>query len=426
MYPRNLLISLREAIADTPVVLVNGARQTGKSTLVQALIGDGFDARYVTCDDATVLAAARSSPADFLAGFNGPVIVDEVQRAPELFVALKAAVDRDRRPGRFLLTGSADVLMLPAVSESLAGRMEVLTLWPLSQGEIAGVREGFIDALFSRELPAYPGSRLTRDELIGRMLAGGFPEVTSRASMRRRRAWFGSYVTTILQRDVRDITNIEGLADLPRLLALIAARTGSLLNFAELSRSSAIAQSTLKRYMTLLEMTFLVQPLHAWSGNLGKRLIKAPKVMLSDLGLAAFLLGLDPGAEDGDLGTVLGPLFESFVAMEVRKQVAWSTVQPRLYHYRAATNQEVDLVMEDARGRIVAVEVKARSSVDEDDFRHLKFVADQLGKRFLQGVVLYTGQEALSFGANLIALPVGALWELGAMAANDEAEVAGG
>lgn len=424
MYPRNLLLPLREAVGDTPVVLVNGARQVGKSTLVQAL-ADSFDARYLTLDDATVLAAARAAPAEFLAGLSGSVIIDEVQRAPELFIALKAAVDRDRRPGRFLLTGSANVLMLPSVSESLAGRMEVLTLWPLSQGELAGTREGFIDALFSRELPAFPGSATTREDLVGRVLAGGFPEAIARTSVRRRRAWFGSYVTTILQRDVRDIANIEGLSDLPRLLALLAARAGGLLNFAELSRSAGIAQSTLKRYMTLLEMTFLISPLHAWSGNFGKRLIKAPKLMLTDTGLTAYLLGIDAAPGETESGTILGSMFENFVAAELRKQIGWSEVQPRLYHYRTATNQEVDFLLEDSRGRVTAIEVKAKGSVSEHDFRHLKHLSELLGKRFIHGVVLYTGSEAVSFGTSLTALPMSALWELGAKPSGHGAEVPG-
>jgi len=413
MYPRNLLSCVREAVADTPVVLVNGARQTGKSTLVQSLADNGFDGRYLTLDDATALAAARSAPEEFIAGLDGPVILDEVQRAPELFIALKAAIDRARRPGRFLLTGSADVLMLPAVSESLAGRMEVLTLWPLSQGEIESVREGFVDALFAGSLPPYGGTGIDRAGLAGRVLAGGFPEAVARSSPRRRRAWFGSYVTTILQRDIRDIANIEGLSDLPRLLALLAARVGSLLNFAELSRSSGIAQSTLKRYMTLLEMTFLVQTIPAWSGNLGKRLTKSPKLMLTDTGLATYLLGLDDAAE-GDMGTVFGALLENFVAMEIRKQCAWSNVQPRLYHFRTQADQEVDLVLEDARGRVAAVEIKASGSVSERDFRHILTLSQLLGKRFMHGVVLYTGSEAVSFGAHLTALPVSALWELNA------------
>ncbi|HEX8691778.1 MAG TPA: ATP-binding protein, partial [Longimicrobium sp.] len=325
------------------MVLLNGARQVGKSTLVQSLDSDAFSARYLTLDDASVLSAARTATEDFVAGLDGSTILDEVQRAPELFVALKAAVDRERRAGRFLLTGSADVLMLPRVSESLAGRMEVLTLWPLSQGEIEGAREGFVDALFSGGALTLPAdAAIGRDELARRVVSGGYPEVLARDAARRRRAWFGSYITTILQRDVRDIANIDGLAELPRLLALLAARTGTLLNFSELSRSSTLPQSTLKRYMALLEMTFLVGTVPAWSGNLGKRLTKSPKVLLCDTGLAAYLLGLDgPGGPDAL--SAFGGLLESFVAMEVRKQLAWSHAQPRLYHFRTQADQEVDL-----------------------------------------------------------------------------------
>jgi predicted AAA+ superfamily ATPase len=414
MYSRHLLASLREALADTPVVLLNGARQTGKSTLVRQLAADEFPARYLTLDDATVLSAAQTAAEDFVAGLGGPVVLDEVQRAPELFLALKAAVDRERRPGRFLLTGSADVMMLPRVAESLAGRIEVLTLWPLSQGEIEGVREGFVDALFSGragKLPAVAG--LARDELVARVLAGGYPEVLARPAGRRRRAWFGSYVTSILQRDVRDIANIEGLAELPRLLALLAARTSALLNASELSRGSGIPLSTLKRYLALLEATFLVQPLPAWSGNLGKRLTKSPKLLLTDTGLAAYLLGLD-AAQSDDLPSLFGSLLENFVAMEVRKQAAWSETQPRLYHFRVQGEQELDLLMEDARGRIVGIEVKARGSVDDRDFRHLRHLASILGRRFVAGVVLYGGAETISFGANLFAMPVSAVWRLDA------------
>lgn len=418
MYPRNLLACVREALEDTPVVLVNGARQTGKSTLAQALTSDEFPARYLTLDDASVLSAALTAPEDFLAGLTGQTILDEVQRAPELLVALKAAVDRQRTAGRFLLTGSADVLMLPRVSESLAGRIEVLTLWPLSQGEIEGVREGFIDRLFSPvPLEQPPGAVLDRDELAARMNAGGYPEALARPTPRRRRAWFDSYVSTLLQRDVRDIANIDRLADLPRLLALLATRVGSLLNFAELSRSSGIAQSTLKRYMALLEMTFVIGFLPAWSGNLGKRLTKAPKLILSDTGLAASLLGLDEAAPPDS--PLFGQLLENFVAMEVRKQVAWSERRPRIYHFRSQTNQEVDLLLEDAAGRVVAIEVKASGRVREREFRGLRYLREELGKRFVRGIVLYTGSETISFGPDLQALPMASLWRLDARPALD-------
>jgi len=413
MLQRNLTSSLLEALSDSPVVLLNGARQTGKSTLTRTLASGEHPARYLTLDDATVLAAARSAPEDFLSALDGPAVIDEVQRAPDLFLVLKAAVDRARRPGRFLLTGSADVLMLPAVSESLAGRVEILTLWPLSQGEIEGLREGFVDALFAEgDLPATGVEPVQREEVLARAVAGGYPEVLGRELPRRRRAWFGSYITTILQRDVRDIASIAGLAELPHLLALIATRTAALVNFAELSRASGIPQSTLKRYMSLLEATFLVQTLPAWSGNLGKRLTRSPKLLLCDTGLMAYLLGIGDASAAAD-SPLLGSLLENFVAMEIRKQIGWSETQPRMYHFRTETNQEVDVVLEDAAGRLVGVEVKASGSVSRHDFRHLAALEEMAGERFRRGVVLYTGAEAVAFGPRLYALPVSALWRMG-------------
>jgi uncharacterized protein len=408
MYPRNLAPIVREALADRPVVLLNGARQVGKSTLVQSL-ADGEGTQYFTLDDATVLAAVTRDPAGFVSGLAGPVILDEVQRAPELFLALKAAVDRDRRPGRFLLTGSANVYVLPRVSESLAGRMEILTLWPLSQGEIEGGVEGFVDALFARTFSPPRCEPLGRRELYERLIHGGFPELVDKRSESRRRAWFVSYTTSILQRDVRDLTNIEDLAALPRLLSLLAARATTLLNYAELARSSGIPASTLKRYFALLEATFLVLTVPAWSTNLSKRLVKSPKVLLNDTGLLASSLGLGIERLEED-SRLAGPLLENFVLQEVRKQASWSRTQPNLFHYRTQTGHEVDLLLEDPAGRIAGVEVKMGSTVQERDVRTLQELADTLGDRFLRGVVLYTGERAVPFSDKICALPVQALW----------------
>lgn len=412
MIQRNITPRLRVALADTPAVLLTGARQTGKSTLVQELAATVHPARYLTFDDAGVLAAAQADPAGFLAGLEGAVVLDEVQRAPELFLALKAAVDRDRRPGRFLLTGSANVLLLPRLAETLVGRMEVLTLWPFSQGEIEGLTEGFVDAVFADTLPHLTATRDGWPELLERMLRGGYPEVLERPTEDRRSAWFGSYITTLLQRDVRDLSHIEGLTAVPRLLALLAARTTALLNFSELSRSIAMPQSTLKRYLALLETTFLVQPLPAWSSNLGKRLVKAPKVILNDTGLITSLLALNRERLTVDRG-LAGPLLENFVVMELRKQAAWSRTRTLLFHCRTQTGQEIDVVLEDSAGRLVGIEVKASATVSAHDFKGLHALAEMAGPRFQRGVVLYTGTEPLPFGARFQALPVQALWRLG-------------
>lgn len=409
MHSRNLSDRLLEALSDTPVVLLHGARQSGKSTLARELAGERFPARYVTLDDATHLAAAVADPQAFIRGLDGPAVIDEVQRAPGLFLAIKQAVDEDRTPGRFLLTGSANVLLLPQLAETLVGRMEVLTLWPLSQGEIDGRREGLIDALFDGQPPAPAGAEEPLRELWARVRRGGFPEALTRRTAERRDAWFGAYVTTLLQRDVRELARIEGLADLPRLLSLVAANAGNLVSFAELSRDSGIAQTTLKRYLALLETSFLVQRLPPWSANLGKRLIKSPKLYLGDPGLAAYLLGWGLG-ERPDLDATAGRLLESFVFMELTKAIGWSRIQPRLYHFRTASGTEVDFVLEDRAGRCVGVEVKAGASVGEKDFRGLRALREALGERFRSGVVLYGGPATVPFGLGLYAAPVPSLW----------------
>ncbi len=411
MYPRHVRSQLEAARADTPVVLLQGPRQAGKSTLAKALIQDVPGGRYLTLDDAAVLAAATADPTGFVRGLDGPVVLDEIQRAPGLLVAIKAEVDSDRRPGRFLLTGSADVLMLPTVSESLAGRMELQVLWPLSQGELEGVREGFVDALFAEAPPRPVRGELTRADLAARMLAGGFPDAVARTAPARRRAWFEAYVTTILQRDVRDIANVERLTQLPRLFALATARMAALANHAELARAMALPQTSLKRYLALLEMVFLVRELPAWSGNLSKRLVKAPKLVVSDTGLAAHMIGANAGRLDS-APDLWGPLLENFVAMELAKQIPISQTRPGLFHYRSQAGSEVDLLLEGADGRLVGIEVKARQTLDSRDFRGLKELQASLPTRFHRGIVLYTGQESVPFGEGLYAMPLEALWRL--------------
>ncbi len=413
MIERHITPRLLAALADTPVVLLHGARQTGKTTLVRALAERDHRARYLTFDDPAVLAAAQADPHGFIDSLDGPVVLDEVQRVGQLALAIKASVDRDRRPGRFLLTGSANVLQIPKLSDSLAGRMEIQTLWPFSQGEIHGVREGFIDGLFSAEMPKL---RIVRpgDEsppLLERLCTGGYPEVQTRKSVDRRRAWFTSYMDTILQRDIRDLSNIEGLTALPHLLRLLATRAGALLNHADIARSLRMPQTTLKRYLALLETTFLIQLLPPWSSNLGLRLVKSPKLYLSDTGLLTHLLGFDRtrlGRDPVQLGHVL----ENFVVTELRKQASWSTVRTRLHHFRTRTGREVDIVLEAAGGQIAGVEVKAGATIGSDDFRGLRQLADTAGDRFLRGVLLYTGSEVLPFGPGLHALPIRALWDM--------------
>lgn len=406
MIRRSIIKPLRAAMADTPVVLVNGARQTGKTTLVKQ-IGESSGASYITLDDADTLAAALADPRAFVRAAPGPLIIDEVQKAPALLPAIKKAVDEDRSPGRFLLTGSADVMALPTVSESLAGRIEILTLWPLSQGEIRGSRERFIDIAFSDQ--GFRLKKMERADIGSLLLQGGYPEVISRTGADRRSAWFASYVTTILQRDVRDLAQIEGLLELPRLLSLLATRSSSLMNVAELSRASGIAHTTLKRYLALLQLTYLLRPLSPWSNNLGKRLIKSAKAHLVDTGLAVHLARRGIASLPRD-DVLFGSLLETFVVMELHKQSAWSEAKPALYHFRTVSGREVDIVMEGPGNRVVGVEVKSSTAVNGSDFAGLHALREAAGRKFIRGIVLYDGDAALPFGEDLFAVPISALW----------------
>jgi len=410
MLSRALQPTLEAALADTPVVLLHGARQVGKTTLAKSVAARG--SRYLTLDDGPVLAAATTDPDAFIAGLDGPVVIDEVQRAPDLFRAIKSHVDRDRTPGRFLLTGSANVLLLPRASESLAGRMEIVTLWPLSQGELGGRRERFIDALFESSKGGSPKLRTGehRGNIVERIVRGGFPEAASRVDEDRRRAWFEAYLTTILQRDLRDLSNIEALASMPALLSVLAARSSGLLNSADLSRSLSIPATTLRRYLALLEAIFLFVPLPAWTSNLGLRAVKSPKALLADTGLASALLGADRARVTAE-PSLLGPLLESFVAMELRKQAGWSRPRVRVSHFRTHLGREVDIVLEAADGRVAGVEVKAGTAVTQSDFNGLRTLAEATGERFVAGVVLHGGAEIVQFGPRLLAAPHSSLWE---------------
>lgn len=395
-------------MTDTPVVLLNGARQTGKTTLAQE-VATASGVHYFTLDDAATLALAAGDPSGFIRNLTGPVVIDEIQKAPDLFPAIKLAVDRDRRPGRFLLTGSANVMTVPRLSESLAGRMEILPLFPFSAGELVGHREGFVKRLFDGTLArAVPVA--TPDELGVRLVRGGYPEAVQRGAEDRRGAWFASYISTILQRDVRDLARVDGLHALPNLLKLLAARSSGLLNLADLSRDAGLPHTTLTRYLALLETVFLVHRLPAWSPNLGKRLVKSAKLHLVDTGLACHLLATDAERLAADR-SLLGRILETFVVGELRKQLSWADPRTALHHFRTAAGSEVDVVLERPDGSVAGVEVKARATVSSDDFAALRGLRDQLGKKFIAGVVLYIGDQLLPSGDKLWLVPLPALWE---------------
>ncbi len=422
MHTRHITPLLRDALADTPVVLVNGARQTGKSTLVQSLSAPAAGAsgsapatprRYLTLDDTVVLRAAQSDPAGFINGLQGPVTLDEVQRAPELFLPIKAAVDRERTSGRFLLTSSADVLLLPGIADSLAGRMEVLSLWPLSSAELSDhATVNRADALFAGDWTAQAIPPCDKADLVARLASGGFPEAAARASAARREAWFHSYVQAILQRDVRELARIEQLAEIPNLLQLLATRSATLLNLAELSRTAKLPQTTLKRYFAMLEMLFLVVRLPSWERNAGKRVVKAPKVFLPDTGLLGYFLGDTPQRLLAQPG-LPGGTVETFVLTELLKHIAFSAERLSLWHYRTQTDIEVDFILENRLGQITGIEVKASATVDGKDFKGLRHLQTTESAIFQRGIVLYAGREVVPFGENLWAVPLSVWWANG-------------
>jgi len=397
---------LLEALADTPVVLVHGPRQCGKTTLAQTLRGYA----YITFDDAVQLAAAKADPVGFVADLPERVILDEVQRVPELFASLKAAVDRDRRPGRYVLTGSANVLLAPKLSDSLAGRMELLRLHPLAQCELAGIKSGFIEALFSGGFKARAHGRLGA-ELAERIVAGGYPAALARSAGRRRREWYRAYLETLVQRDVRELARISSLDALPRLLQLAAGQTARLLNVSELAAPFQLSRPTIRDYVTLLERIFLIELLPPWHSNRLSRLVKTPKLHLGDTGLASSLLGLDAGtlAKDRPL---LGQLLETFVLQELRRQASWQEEAIGFYHFRDKDGYEVDIVLEREGQTVAGVEVKAAATVTDADFRGLRKLREASGGRFSSGVVLYDGESSVRFAGDLFAVPIKALWSM--------------
>ena len=419
IYRRNIQGKILKALQDTPVIALHGARQSGKSTLAQELSRTHHPSEYVTLDNTESLASAKYDPQGFIEAFKGAAIIDEVQRAPELFLAIKASVDCNRRPGRFILTGSTSVLAIPQMADALVGRVEIHHLWPLSEGEKHGIKEGFIDSVlsdsplalddFQQEAQTSPHHRLFES-----ILTGGYPEAVLRDSVERRNDWFRSHIDTVLLRDVRDLSNITGLVEMPHLLQLLAARAGGLLNQAEIAREARISYPTLRRYMALLELTFLILPIHPWFTNRVKRLVKSEKLHFADTGLLGHLLDVTPEQLAKDSRSK-GALVESFVASELTKQMTWSHARAQLYHVRDQRGVEVDFLLESQGGRRqVGVEVKAGPSVTFKDFEGLRLLADAIPETFHRGIVLYMGAEAKWFSKNLWALPISALWRLGA------------
>ncbi|WP_372084549.1 ATP-binding protein [Tistrella mobilis] len=406
MYARFVEQRVEEALSDTPVVLIVGPRRAGKTTLVRKMGEAGRS--YITLDDQTVLSAAQSDPAGFIRGLDR-AIIDEIQRAPDLLLAIKKAVDEKHQPGQFLLTGSANVLTLPRIADSLAGRMETIRMLPLARAEVEGRTPDFLERLFEGKLQSQRNG-IVGDDLMQLVLLGGFPEAIGRNTERRRQDWLRSYLTSILVRDLRDIADVEKLTELPKFVRLLAEHSGQLVNYSQVAAGIGVTHKTGQRYVGLLEQVFLVTTVQPWFTNKLSRLAKTPKLHFLDSGLLATARGLTFERLKADR-TLFGALLESFVFSEVLKLMSASDLQLTPYHFRDRDMREVDIVLERDDGMIVGIEVKASATVKAGDFSGLRALAEACGDRFAFGIVLYDSADIVPFGDRLAAAPLSSLWD---------------
>lgn len=399
--PRRASDLVLEALEDTRIVVVNGARQVGKSTLAQAVrrARHGL-ARFL--DQPATREAAEADPMRFLQA-DGLMLIDEVQRVPDLWLAMKYLVDQDPRPGRFLLTGSARLLALKDLPDALPGRTETIELWPLSQGEIDETPDRFIDAVFALGADLRtPTLGLRRKDYVDRAMRGGYPEVVRRQTPNRRDRFFASYISDLIVRDVKQVADIDRVDDLRRLMTLLGGRMAGLLSANNLAGDLSISAPTVRNHLAILETVFLIKFIPGWTASVGARAVSAPKVIFVDSGLGAYL---------GKGEREPGGLLENFVLAELARQLTWSEeLGIELYHYRDRDQNEVDAVLENRAGEVICVEVKASETVRTDDFRAMRLLRNRMGGKYKAGVVLYCGNECLPFGDKMVALPISALW----------------
>lgn len=408
MIPRRIRSDVLELLAESRAVAILGPRQVGKSTLLLDLAQGDYPAQVVTLDDGANREAAQEDPTGFVARLRIPAAIDEVQRAPDVLLSIKQRLDRDNARGQFLLTGSANILALPAVKDALPGRVDYLTLWPLAATEIEETEGNFVDSLLLNQPPELEGQPIGRAAYAERLARGGYPEA-QRRSQRRLQSFFLSYLASIVERDLGEVARIRAPDAIERLLRVIAARTGSLLSFHGMGSDLGLDKNTVHSYTGILENLFLVQSLKPWHVNLGSRQVKSPKLYVVDSGLLLFLLNANAQRVEED-AAVAGAAIESFAVMELLRLASMSEFEPSLFHYRDKGGREVDVVIESSSGAIAGVEVKAAASLGSDDFAGLRRLRDRVGTRFKCGAVLYTGERTLPFGDRLVAVPIAGLW----------------
>lgn len=402
---RRAEIAVATALQDTRVVLVEGPRQAGKTTLVRKFVND--QRPYLSLDDPAILANATNDPVGFIRNLQGAVI-DEIQRAPELMLVIKQSVDTNTAPGRFLLTGSANVMSLPTIGDSLAGRIEIVELFPFAQAELKSRSGDAIDQFFSTE-PLSIADPVVGQELAELVARGGYPEAIGRRDEKRRAKWFNDYLALILDRDVRDIATIDQLEKLPKLVRLLAEQSGQLSNHANIASALQISRATVARYIETLERMYLIDTLPPWFSNRMSRLIKTPKHHFLDSGLLSALRQFSPVPPQADPDR-FRPLLESFVGAELRKLIGWSEARVTLSHFRTKDGDEVDFVLEDEQSRIVGIEVKASATLRRGDISGLRKLEAAAGDRFVRGLVLHDHDGLRPFSEKISGVPVSVLW----------------
>jgi uncharacterized protein len=405
---RNIRPTVVEALTEARAVCLLGARQSGKSTLARAIAQDEHPAEYLTLDNDTTRRSALEDPTGFIAGVSGSAVIDEVQRAPDLMLAIKERLDRNNERGQFLLAGSANILTLPTIADALPGRVDYVRMWPFSQGELAGRRESFIDHLLAGEPPRVDDAEVGRGAYAARIVAGGFPDAQNRGARGRKR-FFTSYVSTILGRDLPDIASVRDASGVERLLGVVAARSAGLLSSRGIAGELGVDHKTVSAQTRILEELFLVWRLQPWHVNLGSRQVKTPKIYMTDTGLLAHLTNIN-APRIVQSPTLAGSMVETFVTMELARQCDWADSPASLFHYRDKQQREVDVVLELGSGEVAGVEIKTAAGVRAKDFAGLRHLRDKLGDRFTAGVVLYTGRQTLNFGDRLAAVPLCGLW----------------
>ena len=411
LIPRGIEPELRDILSVSRAAAITGPRQAGKSTLARRLQAAGVVPHYFTLDDEATREAARADPDGFALSLPRPAVIDEVQRVPSLMLAVKQILDNDPTPGQFLLTGSADLLTARVVADALPGRVEYVNLWPLARAEIEGGRGSLIDELLDGSPPQVSGASKGRAASAEIVIAGGFPDALERTPRQRSR-YLRSYVQATLARDLPDVVDVRvDPFKLEQLLRLLAARTTGLVNYAAIGRELSLDEKTVKAHAELLTQLFLVYRLRPWSANLGSRQVKTPKLLLSDTGLAATLIGINAERYSApDQGAIAGSLFETFVVMELVKQATWNPTPVELYFYRDTDKREVDLVVEAASGDLAAIEAKSATVVTASDTRGLRLLRDKLGPRFKAGIVVHSGETTLPIDDRIWAVPLSGLW----------------